>query len=68
MSFFSKSPIKINGCIDAENFNNEELFYQIIKRLIILINENLPSKITTSKEFEEILLLAEAIKKRLKSK
>lgn len=68
MSFFNRSPIKINGCIDAEGFNNEELFYQIIKRLIILINENLPSKITTSPEFEEILLLAETIKKRLESK
>lgn len=68
MSFFSKSPIKINNFADEKNFNNEQLFFQIIKRLIILINENLPSKITTSPEFEEILLLAETIKKRLESK
>ena len=61
-----KNIFKINESINDLTFNNEEIFYEIIKRLIILINENLPGKVTSSREFLEILILADTMKKRLK--
>jgi hypothetical protein len=57
----------LNNDISKFADTNEELIYEIIKRLIILINENLPKKITNSKEFEEIIFFTETLKKRIKS-
>ena len=68
MNLFKKNNIETYvspGKIDIENYNNEKLIYEIIKNLILLISENLPSKITDSKEFEKIIFLAENLKNRL---
>lgn len=64
MSFFKKNNISSDE-INIENYNNEKLIYEIIKNLILLISENLPSKITDSREFEKIIFLAETLKNRL---
>lgn len=44
-----------------------EIIYQILKRIIILMASNLPKKIINSKEFSEILTLAETLKNRSES-
>lgn len=68
MTFFKKNTIETYippKEINIENYNNEKLIYEIIKNLILLISENLPSKITDSREFEKIIFLAENLKNRL---
>jgi len=47
--------------------STNEIIYQILKRIIILMANNLPKKIVNSKEFAEILTLAETLKNRSES-
>lgn len=54
-----------------KDFNNESdtrIIYEILKKLILLMSDNLPSKITSSEEFEEIIWLTGILKNKQNNK